>query len=83
MNSYYPVGVKPLENYKLLIRFDNDEDRVFDVEPYLDDGFFAPLRNKAVFNSVKLSPVSIEWAGGVDICPDELYCNSVPVQSQD
>jgi hypothetical protein len=77
LTSYYPVRVEPLEPYKLLITFDNREKRVFDVEPYLSDSFFSPLRNLAVFNSVKISPISLEWAGGIDICPDELYCNSV------
>ncbi|MCL2513703.1 MAG: DUF2442 domain-containing protein [Oscillospiraceae bacterium] len=78
MESYYPVGVKPLEKYKLLITFDNNEQRIFNVEPYLNDKFFSPLKSLPVFNSVKISPISIEWAGGIDICPDELYYNSVP-----
>jgi hypothetical protein len=76
MESYYPVEVKPLDNYKLLILFDNKEKRIFDVAPYLSDSFFAPLKNPAVFKSVKISPISLEWAGGIDICPDELYYNS-------
>ena len=80
MKSYYPVGVKPLENYKLLITFDNREQRIFDVEPYLSDNFFAPLRNPSVFNTVKVSPISLEWTGGIDICPDELYYNSHKIE---
>ena len=79
MESHYPIGVKPLEKYKLLITFDNNEQRIFDLEPYLGDSFFAPLRNPLVFNSVKVSPISIEWSGGIDMCPDELYYNSVLV----
>ena len=77
MISHYPIEVKPLEQYKLLITFDNNERRIFDVSPYLNDSFFAPLRNRAVFNSVKTNPLTIEWAGGIDICPDELYFNSI------
>jgi len=79
LNSHYPVDVKPLEQYKLLITFDNDEQRIFDVEPYLNDSFFAPLRNLATFRSVKVSPISLEWVGGIDLCPDELYYNSILV----
>jgi len=81
LNSYYPVDVRPFEKYKLLITFDNSERRIFDVEPYLSDSFFASLSNPFVFNAVKVSPVSIEWPGGIDICPDELYCNSVLAES--
>jgi hypothetical protein len=79
VNSYYPVEVKPLEHYRLLITFDNKERRIFDVAPYLDDAFFAPLRSLAVFNSVKINPITVEWAGGIDLCPDELYYNSQPI----
>ena len=50
MNSYYPIHVKPLEKYQLLITFDNNEQRVFDVTPYLDDKFFSPLRNLLIFD---------------------------------
>ena len=79
LDSHYPVDVKPLEEYKLLITFDNDERRIFDVEPYLEDSFFASLRIPAIFRSVKVSPISLEWAGGIDLCPDELYYNSILV----
>ena len=77
MNSYYPIDVKPLENYRLQITFDNKEVRIFDVKPYLNDKFFAPLQNISIFKSVKVNPISLEWAGGIDMCPDELYYNSV------
>jgi hypothetical protein len=80
MESYYPVAVKPLKEYKLLITFDNKEQRIFDVAPYLSDSFFAPLKSPSIFNSVKISPISLEWAGGIDMCPDELYYNSIPTQ---
>jgi hypothetical protein len=78
MKNFYPIDVKPLDNYKLLILFDNRESRIFDVAPYLSDSFFTQLKKPAVFKSVKVSPVSIEWVGGIDMCPDELYYNSVP-----
>jgi len=77
LNSHYPIIVKPFEKYKLLITFDNNEQRIFDFEPYLSDSFFVPLRDMSIFNSVKISPISIEWPNGIDICPDELYYNSV------
>ena len=80
MNSYYPIEVKPLEHYRLLITFDNKEQRIFDVSPYLDDGFFAALRNPVIFETAKINPLTVEWAGGIDICPDELYYNSKPVE---
>jgi len=80
LNSYYPIEVKPLENYHILITFDNKEQRIFDVTPYLSDSFFSPLHNPAIFNSAKINSLTVEWAGGIDICPDELYYNSKPLE---
>ncbi len=72
--------VKPLNDYKLLITFSNNETRIFDVKPYFDFIPFRELQKPAVFNTVRVSGLSIEWQNGVDICPDELYYDSVPVQ---
>ena len=80
MNSYYPIDVKPLEQYRLLITFDNKEQRIFDVTPYLSDSYFSPLRDYAIFKTVKTNILTVEWKGGIDICPDELYCNSKPIK---
>jgi hypothetical protein len=54
MESHYPVSVKPLENYKLSLTFDNAEKRIFDVKPYLEDTYYAPLKNPTVFRAVKI-----------------------------
>ncbi len=78
MVSPSPLSVDPLNNYMLLLKFDNGEERVFDVKPYLNDRFFAPLKSIAIFNTVKTNGLTVEWVGGIDICPDELYCNSIP-----
>ena len=73
------INVTPQADYCLLITFSNDEKRVFDVKPYLDFKPFAELKNLSMFNTVKPAGLSIEWLHGQDICPDELYYNSVPI----
>jgi len=78
MESHYPINVKPLPNHQLFLTFDNGESRLFDLRPYLTISFFAPLQKPDVFQSVRISPISVEWDGGIDICPDELYYNSIP-----
>jgi len=78
MESYYPVAVKPLPDYRLFLRFDNGEERLFDVKPYLSSPFFAPLKNPSIFQSARINPITVEWNGEIDICPDELYYNSTP-----
>ncbi len=71
---YLPVkSVKPLDGYRLLIKFGNGEEKVFDVSPYLDIGMFAELRNLSLFNSVTVGFDTIEWANHLDIDPEFLY----------
>ena len=75
------VAVTPLPLHRLLITFSNNERRLFDVAPYLSDAFFAPLAKPGIFHSVHINPITVEWytgSGEIDICPDELYYNSVP-----
>ena len=73
------VEVSSQPDYCLLVTFDNGEKRIFDAKPYLDFKPFMELKNLTLFNTVKTGGLSIEWIHGQDICPDELYYNSVPV----
>ncbi len=67
------INVKPEQNFKLLITFNNGEMKSFDVKPYLEIGIFKELQDESIFNSVKPFLGSIQWANGVDLCPDTLY----------
>jgi hypothetical protein len=69
--------VKPEQNYTLLITFNNGEVKRFDVKPYLGIGLFKELQDLSLFNSVKPFLGSIQWANGVDFCPDTLYLESL------
>lgn len=68
-----PVIVKPLENYFLFIKFDNGEQKLFDVKPLINGQWFGQLKNPSIFNTVKISGNTVEWINGQDICPDDLY----------
>ena len=68
--------VKPEHNFTLLITFSNGEVKHFDVKPYLGIGIFRELQDLSLFNSVKPFLGSIQWANGVDLCPDTLYLES-------
>lgn len=72
------IKVEPIDNFKLLLTFDNGEVKVFDMKPYLTHGIFIQLSNIDIFNSVKISFDSIEWSNGADLCPDVLYNESQP-----
>ena len=68
--------VKALDDYRLYLVFENEEEKIFDVKPYLTHKAFEQLNDKALFNTVKIDGLSISWLNGADICPDELYNNS-------
>jgi len=71
----YPgvVSVKALDNHKLLLGFDNNETRLFDLKPVLSLGRFAELKDEKLFNTVKVSFDTIEWANKLDLDPEYLY----------
>lgn len=75
------VDVQPMEDYRLLVTFDNHERRVFDVKPYIKGSWFGKLREMDVFRAVQIGGLSVEWPGGQDICPDRLYEDSVLLEN--
>jgi len=78
MMRIHPVAVKPLHDYILSVTFSNGEHRYFDVKPYLDMPFFAPLKNTEQFRQVFVNGITVEWTNGRDIASHELYDDSVP-----
>ena len=73
------IDVKPLDNYKLKVTFDNGEVRIYDVKPLIKGAWFGELEDKKIFNTVHIAGLSVEWVNGQDICPDDLYYSSVPI----
>jgi Protein of unknown function (DUF2442) len=71
------TDVKPLEDYKLLLTFENDEQKVFDVTPYLEVGKFSELKDDDLFKSVHISFDSIAWKNQLDLDPELLYSKSI------
>jgi hypothetical protein len=77
MNPYVQ-HVRPLEDYRLELVFENGERRVFDVKPYLRLGVFRSLENRAAFQRARVVAGSVEWPGEVDLSYDTLYLESQP-----
>lgn len=68
-----------LDDYKIYIKFDNSEERIYDMKPLLNKKFYQGLKDKERFKKVKVDGISIEWETGEDIAPENLYYDSVPV----
>ncbi|MDD2652195.1 MAG: DUF2442 domain-containing protein [Sulfurimonas sp.] len=67
------------DDYTILLTFENGENKIFDMKPYIDKGFFKQLQDKTYFKTVKPFMDSIQWKNGQDLCPDTLYLESVAV----
>ena len=70
--------VKPTDDYKLILTFDDDSVKLFDMKPFLEKGIFKELKDETLFKTVKVSFDSIEWLNGADIDPETLYEDSSP-----
>ena len=71
------INVKPLADYNLLLTFENNEEKLFDVKPYLELGKFQELKNTELFQTVKISFDTIQWDNNLDLDPEYLYNKSV------
>ena len=76
------IDVKPLKDYKLLLTFDNKEQKIKDMKPYLNNGVFKKLNDINIFNSVKIAFGTISW-GDIDMCADALYENSEKINKKE
>lgn len=70
--------VKTIDDYKLILTFEDGSVRIFDMKPLLRKGVFKELKDEKLFKTVKVSFDSIEWSNGIDIDPETLYEDSVP-----
>ncbi len=72
------VSVQPTHDYKLHLEFENGENRVFDMSPYLNKKPFLFLQNISVFAQASVDFGTVVWPGNIDISPETLYDSSVP-----
>ena len=73
MQSPNVKEAKVLEQYKIVITFDNNEVCIFDMSPYLEYPVFRPLQNMEEFHLFSIEDGTIEWACGADLSPDTFY----------
>lgn len=72
-------GVRPLEDFRLWVRFNNGEAKIYDFKPLLSFPAFAPLANPDTFKSVYIDYGATVWNDGdIDIAPEELYDKGLP-----
>jgi len=76
------ISVRPLEHYKLWLRFSTGEAKVFDFAPLLSSEAFRPLRDKNLFDGVYIDYGVPVWnAGDIDIAPEYLYQHALEIEA--
>ena len=71
----YPsvTSAVPNKDFTLAIGFDNGEEGVLDMKPYLDSGVFRKIKDQEHFKRVRVAFDTIEWNCGVDLDPEFVY----------
>jgi hypothetical protein len=73
----YPkiIDVEALDNYKVKLKYETGETKIFNVLPYISGNWYEELNNINYFKTVHLTSAGkgIEWEHGQDIAPHELY----------
>jgi len=64
-----------IDNYTLMVEFDNNEKKKYDVAPLLSRDMFSPLKNPALFKKVKVEQggYAVVWNENIDISEYELW----------
>lgn len=70
------IDVKPKDDFLLLLKFENGEEKEFDCKPLFDKNIFKPLQVKNLFNKAKVSYGTVKWTDEIDISPETLYIDS-------
>ena len=75
---------KPLQNYKLFLRFDDGVFGVVDLSDMTGRGVFEAWEHNGVFEEVRITKLgALEWPGELDLCPDSLYLKLTGKQRED
>ncbi len=67
------VRVEPREDNTLLIVFENNEKRLFDMTPYFDKKPFTKLKDSPLFMKATVEYGTVVWPGNIDIAPETLW----------
>lgn len=70
-------SVTTIDNCTLSVEFDNGVRKIYDVSHLLDSKMFAPLKNPALFNNVRVDQggFAVVWNADIDISEYELWVN--------
>lgn len=71
------LSVVTVDENTLLVEFDNEQKKKYDVTHLLDKDMFSPLKNPVLFRSVQVEKggYAVYWNSEIDISEYELWRN--------
>lgn len=75
-------AVRALQNNRLLVKFVNGAERIYDCTPLLHLERFGLLKNEAFFKAVRVDAggYGVSWNDEMDLSEYELWANGVEVR---
>ena len=75
------ISVQAIDNHTLVVEFDNQQRRKYDVIPLLEKEMFADLKNSAFLKNVRVDQggYAVYWNDKVDISEYELWTHGIPI----
>ena len=62
-----------LNDYKILLKFNNGVTKIVDLKNELNGKIFEPLKDKNFFKAFSVKLNTVEWENGADFAPEYLY----------
>lgn len=82
MNLVWITSAQYISDYKILLTFNTNEQKVFDFADFINgNSMFHPLKSHDLFKRFKLDGWTLQWDNGnIDVAPEYLYENGFAVQ---
>ena len=73
--------VKVLDDFRLFLTFADGKKGIYDAKPLFEYRVYEALKSPGFFLKARVDGDSVIWNDDVDISPELLYENSVPVEN--